>query len=574
MIRDYRNAVMKELRDQLVRYAPKDKKISQMDRAEELLRELRDDIEYSYKYVSLRITEFQTEIFEDVTMEAADLRADLLMLIEDLSDSVDITNDTMPEKVWTINELCKRFNVASKTISRWRKSTLCGRKFLFDGKRRIGFLDSSVDWFVKDNPERVERSSRFSQLSETEKQQFVKKGRELASLGITPTEVARRLAQSSGRSVETIRYTLKTFDENNADIPLFSRRNEPLRDETKHQIFRSYRHGDTIQSLAFKHHRTVGSIYRIVGQMRAERIRQLPIDYIDSPEFDMIRSGNEEKRVCGPIPPPQIGLDTGEKTSRVPARLPEGLPPYLARLYDVPLLTPEQELHLFRKMNYLKYKAAVLRDSLNPDRPNAHTMRQIEQFYDQAIETKNEIVSANLRLVVSIAKRHVGPMTNLFELISDGNLSLIRAVEKFDYTRGNRFSTYATWAIMRNFARTIPDEKRYHERFLLTDSDIFELAVDERADISFEEKNQLEREAQVDRFLRELDDREQHIIVNRFGLGQVAQPQTLRQVGTEMGVTKERIRQIETRALAKLRKAAEGESLDIPELKYRGDDIR
>jgi RNA polymerase sigma factor (sigma-70 family) len=70
-----------------------------------------------------------------------------------------------------------------------------------------------------------------------------------------------------------------------------------------------------------------------------------------------------------------------------------------------------------------------------------------------------------LRLVVSIAKRHVGPVENFFELVSDGNMSLIRAVEKFDYARGNKFSTYASWAIMKNFARTIPDEHRHRDRF-------------------------------------------------------------------------------------------------------------
>jgi RNA polymerase primary sigma factor/RNA polymerase sigma factor len=280
----------------------------------------------------------------------------------------------------------------------------------------------------------------------------------------------------------------------------------------------------------------------------------------------MIRSGHEEDRVCGPMPD-AVAVDDRETGSKRHApRSPEGLPPYLAQLYDRPLLTPEQELHLFRKMNYLKYKAAVLRDSLNPDRPSTRVMLQIEQFYNEALETKNEIVSSNLRLVVSIAKRHVNPLNNLFELISDGNLSLIHAVEKFDYTRGNRFSTYATWAVMRNYARALPGEKRYHEHYLLTDSDIFETAVDERADASLEERIQLEREDQVDRFLQELDEREQHIIVNRFGLRHDVQPQTLRQVGDEIGVTKERVRQIEVGALAKLRKAAESELLDIPGL--------
>ena len=444
---------------------------------------------------------------------------------------------------------------------------LCGRKFLFDDKRRIGFLNSSVEWFVKEHHKHIERSSRFSQLSETEKQQFIKNGRELAALGITPTEVIRRLAQGSVRSLETIRSILKSFDQKNADIPLFDRHNEPLCAETKYQIFRGFSLGESVQTLALRYNRTVGSIYRIVGQMRAVRIRQLPMTYIDSPEFDMIRSGKEEDRVCGPMPVATPADNSEAKAKRHSARPQEELPPYLARLYDVPLLTPEQELHLFRKMNYLKYKAVVLRDALNPARPNTHTMRQIERFYNEAVETKNEIVSANLRLVVSIAKRHVGSLTNLFELISDGNLSLIQAVDKFDYTRGNRFSTYATWAIMRNYARSLPDEKRYHERFLPTDSDIFEWTIDERSNVVFEERNHLEREAQVDRFLQELDDREHQIIVNRFGLGREVQPQTLREVGDEMGITKERIRQIEIRALAKLRKAAEGERIDIPGLK-------
>ena len=94
--------------------------------------------------------------------------------------------------------------------------------------------------------------------------------------------------------------------------------------------------------------------------------------------------------------------------------------------------------------------------------------------------TKNQIIRSNLRLVVSIAKRHVGPADNFFELVSDGNMSLMRAVEKFDYARGNKFSTYASWAIMKNFARTIPDEHRYHDRFRTSQPELFTSAEDDR----------------------------------------------------------------------------------------------
>ena len=85
------------------------------------------------------------------------------------------------------------------------------------------------------------------------------------------------------------------------------------------------------------------------------------------------------------------------------------MPPYLASLYEVPLLTREQEAHLFRKFNYLKYRAAKLREGLDPARAKSSVMDEIESLYEQVVATKNQIVRANLRLVVSIAKRHVGP---------------------------------------------------------------------------------------------------------------------------------------------------------------------
>jgi RNA polymerase primary sigma factor len=258
----------------------------------------------------------------------------------------------------------------------------------------------------------------------------------------------------------------------------------------------------------------------------------------------------------GPIP--ESGLPPKK------ARLPSGLPPYLASLYEVPLLSRKQEAHLFRKMNYLKYKASRLRAKLDPARPRRNLMDQIERLYDEAVSTKNQIIRANLRLVVSIAKRHVGPTQNFFELVSDGNMSLMRAVDKFDYSRGNKFSTYASWAIMKNFARTIPDEHRHRDRFRTSHAEMFSATEDVRSDQVEQESSQTQREAQVERILERLDEREQKIIIRRFGLRRGQEPLTLKQVGAELGVTKERIRQIEARALSKLRKAAEEEKIEFP----------
>jgi RNA polymerase primary sigma factor len=119
---------------------------------------------------------------------------------------------------------------------------------------------------------------------------------------------------------------------------------------------------------------------------------------------------------------------------------PASLPRYLASLYiDGPVLNRQQERRLFRKMNYLKYLAVKLRESLEPLRARASDLDEIERLEAEALAVKNQIVRANLRLLVSIAKKYVTPFNNLFELISDGNLCLIRAVERFNFERGFRF---------------------------------------------------------------------------------------------------------------------------------------
>ena len=192
--------------------------------------------------------------------------------------------------------------------------------------------------------------------------------------------------------------------------------------------------------------RDVVRVRRLLARVRYQRVEQLPLDYIPNAEFPRVTRARE-KTLLGPPPPSTKPLP--------PVHSSAGLPPYLTSLYDVPLLTREQEVHLFRKMNYLKYKASQLAARLDPPQPDSRLLDRIEDLYQQSVGVKNEIIRANLRLVVAIAKRYAGRAEPLFELISDGNISLIRAVEKFDYARGFKFSTYATQAIIRTFAQTI-----------------------------------------------------------------------------------------------------------------------
>jgi len=555
MNKGYQNVVLRQLRDQQIKYAPRDRKLDQADRAEKLLTELEPGKQYPVDYIYYRITDFRPDHPNyGSVLPGKSAAEDLRLMVEDLSDAADVRVENIPEEVWTVEQLSDRFNVSTKTISRWRKQGLVSRKFLFDGRKRVGFLKSSVERFVKENPDRIERGRHFSQLSDSERMEIIDRARRLASAGGSPSEVAKRVAAKMNRSVETIRYTLKQYDDENAELAVFPRGTGPLSESAKQIIYNEHRNGISVDRLAEKHHRTRASIYRVVNEIRLREIMELPLDIIYNDDFE---KPELEDDILGPMP-------EAEKPSRK-VRVPSGLPTYLASLYEMPLLTREQEYHLFRKFNFVKFKAQKIRDSLDEQRPKASEMDAIEQLYEQASDVKNLIVQSNLRLVVSIAKRHVAATEDFFELVSDGNMSLIRAAEKFDYSRGNKFSTYCSWAIMKNFARTIPVEFRHRDRFRPSLDEYFTTRVDERSDQYEQEVAQQQRERQIDKILHRLDEREQKIIIRRFGLDHSREPQTLKEVGEELGVTKERIRQIEARALNKLKSAARDFKFDLPE---------
>ncbi|MEZ6090769.1 MAG: sigma-70 family RNA polymerase sigma factor [Pirellulaceae bacterium] len=551
MHEDYRDQAVKELRDQL-RFAPRAVKLEQAARAERLLSEVEANRDYAFDYLCYRITDYRPEQSSRRLVHGKDVRHDLRLFVEDVSDAADVSASEANEPVHTVDDLSKMFNVSTKTISRWRDQGLVSRRFFFDGRKRVGFLHSSVEHFVSHNKDRVKRGERFSQLSDDEKGEMIERARQLALRGSSLSEVTRRLSVQMKRSAETIRYTLKNYDSENPSLAIFPNHRGALTEDDKRAIYQLARRGTSVAQLCKRYGRTSGSIQRILIEMRAARIMELPLDYMYNEEFD---DAKLETVILGEMP-------EAEKTPRK-LRVPSGLPPYLASLYDVPLLDREQEHHLFRKMNYLKHKANKLREELSVGNAKTALMDEIEAVYEQAVQTKNKIVQSNLRLVVSIAKRHVGSTDDFFGLVSDGNMSLIRAVEKFDYGRGNKFSTYASWAIMKNFARTIPDEFKHRDRFRTTGEELFLVAEDDRKDPIAEESAHQRRQRQINRILNRLDDREQRIINARFGLGRENEPQTLKEVGDELGVTKERIRQIEARALVKLREAASAEKIEI-----------
>lgn len=555
-MREFKQPVLKQFTDQQTRFAPPARRLEQLQRAERLLHELEDHRQYPYSFVVYRITEYRPDSHADLLILGSDLRHDLYLFMSALSRSLPpVPVDEVDEPILTLEEVSKQFNVSTKTISRWREQGLISRQILCDGRRHLGFPKSAIDSFVATHPERVSRGSRFSHLSDAEKEEILRRARQYSNQGASLTEASRQIANKLGRSAETVRYTIKNFDRTHPGQALFPDVPEPLAEGDKQVIYRKYTEGVPVETIAQKMGRTRTSMYRVINEVRAENLLSRPLDYIYSPEFD---DPAAEAEIMSPMP----DLEQFEK-QRQSMRAPRDVPPELAPLYEEPLLTREQERHLFRQMNFLKHKIHLIRERLkeNPAAARAADFQEIEQLQAKQQQVKDLLIRCNMRLVIAIAKKRSGRADKFWELQSDGNMSLIRAVEKFDYTRGNKFSTYASWAIMKNFARSIPDERTHRERYMTGQSELFETKQDLRSDEHECIAAADQARDRVNQLLGKLDERDREII--RLRAGMEGDEMTLEDIGQRMGITKERVRQLYVRSMKKLRELANEQNADL-----------
>ncbi len=545
----YHHKAMAELAHQM-ELSPVRLRLKQFEAAEYLVDLLEADKDYPYDFVCHHLTGYHPKGQQPCkSMSSSTLAEDLVQLIEDLSSATILPVGAIRTACWTTEELSGRLKVSTKTICRWRRRGLPGRKLRYpDGTVRTAFLERNVRRFVSRNLSMVRRGAAFKQLTEEEKTQIIARARALLDeKRMRLHELSQLIAAEMGRAVETVRYTLRRWDQANPDRALFGIDDQPAIQPELRQIYDAVQAGEQPRSIAARLGRKLESVKAAVREYRARALKAVRIEYIYNVEFD---ANGAEDTIVGASREAQTATATRQVNP------PRDLPPYLQELYRHPLLGREQERDIFRRYNYLKYQAARLRTELDVLDATDVQLERIDALLARAEQVKNDILRANLRLVVSIARRHVGRAPQFFEVVSDGNMALMRAVEKFDYARGYKFSTYASWAVMRNYARTIPEQVYQSARLVTGVDEMLAGAPDRDTQVGRDSVLEAARHL-VSKGLTLLTERERDIVVRHYGIGQNGQNggqgMTLDQIGQLFGVTKERVRQIERRALSKIR---------------------
>jgi len=526
--------------------APRQVKVRLLERIEEFLKEVSPDKTYPFDYIVFRVTGRRPEEPSGFLMTASEVEVTLSKVLEEVGQAVTVYAESIDEPICTIDELAARWEVSPITVMRWRRAGLPGRLFRFGrSRRKIGVRQSLAAKFETERARLIRLARVRRRLSDEERIAVTEEALVSLAREEQPGLILMRLADTYCIRQSLLERFFASAARENPSLAALTRAGISQRDSEA--IYRKIAGGASVESVAGEYGRTAENTRRIYARGRLRRLLRRPIKVVVAEEFS--DSGAHDRIMKCEVEDAAGAHDAGH---------PEEAAVYLEGISSLPLLSRAEEVALFRKYNYLKYMARELRSRLDARRPDHAAMDEVDELLKEAERVRDHIVRSNLRLVMAIAKRHFGRKTSFPALVSDGNMALLDAVETFDYSRGNRFSTYAGWAIVRRFARTVPEE---NYRIACVDQEILDVTA--RVEIDFTALKPAAIVNGIAKALSRLPERERVILENRFGLGRKGRAHTLAEVGALLGVTKERIRQIEIQALKHLKKIVEATSPEL-----------
>ena len=520
-----------ELARQLA-FTPVRKRREQLNNASRLFASIDPSDDYTWEYLWWRITTHRPREGGEHRISGKAVLADLAAFVETVSGTLNLTVAESAEILLPLDQVMRRLKASEKTIQRWRRQGLLAGYYVYpDGVRRLGFRLSDIERFERRRQARCKPGA----------------GGALAIAARTD-----RGADGEPRELG--------LGKNHADgsaTPDGVAAERPLTGLDQEIVAACVQRGVPADFLARRYGQDPASIGKAVRRQQALRLKSQPIHFVTNPLFDL----PDARRIIMEVLPAEAAQAARETSSSGAAdwwsRLPSSVPAAVADAFRLPPMPHPLVTDTFRRMNYLKAQASRLQAQLDVETASLEEMAQIEELLAQAAALRNQLLQAHLRIVVHVARRHVRAGDDLLELISDGNLWLLRAVGSFDFSRGVKFSTYLTYALMRNFAHRFSARQSHaDERLLLAQDSLLE-ELDTPAETAESVPESVDRillQRQLADALPLLPPRQREVLAAHYGLQAGQGPWSLARIADNMGITKTRVRQIEASALQGLRR--------------------
>lgn len=474
---------------------------------------------------------------EPIKTDGATVINDLNRLAEFVTLAAPIPRNAAGDGVRDIVQLASDFHVSRKSILRWRSRGLVGFRVAGSGAvGRLAFSTFTVDKLSQRFPKLTNRKRQQTRVDDRERECIINLARELVLREpMTRYQVAQRLASQVGRAIETVHSVLRDYVAKHPEDPIA--RDPETASPRLHALT-----GDASATAAGSR---PANAERALLEIEVLRIQHGHVQFVDN---ELFRQADADAIILSqePAAPPIAAMEASVVCDDPCGPL--GSP--------APLMSPEEERDAFCRYNYLKYKAIERARPLRTDTATSAELEEVVELMRNACKVRDRIVQANLRLVVHVAKPFVRRTIRFLELISEGNVTLLRAVECFDIGRGFKFSTYLTHSLRRAYSKAVAKEMAHAARF---HTNLCEESL-EREDCH-DDALKAELRDSVRRVLadglRRLSSRERFIVRHRFGFTKTSKVWTLGDIAARLGVSKERVRQLQVKAIEKL-----GEHID------------